>query len=949
MEELKHNALQDLKTRWSSADRKAREEARYLKFEERMIVRVNEHFYESFAEEKAKYELLNSNVESLLRDMLFVKKDLGRATVQLGEMDTILAEHCETTINKVMTHLNQYKSQYTIQMSYMKEAIDETINQLNEQLKALAGQVALLESMKQSYEQETVPTIEHHKSEIGNIHQQLDQDQQLFQALKEENELKDKTIVSIQETINNNQKQQEKSLKALEAHVDASNEFYSEEMLWMKNLTKSIHQSVQDFKGTYDTFVNKTTKTIDVILSGESSHEQYQLLLKTVCHYYRQYEFFQLIQVQQVILSKEIQQEQQKLQDEGLLVEPNSTGSTNALQKKLKALNEIKEKYSQQFIHEQRKKISDELGEAVRRIAFYVVVKSDNYVTSYYIQHQVLKVNNTFKLDQEYNQPPPLHSNNNNNDKSANTSNRPHSANATSSKLKASKLPPKSPDRQRSNSPGRPKTSTKTYAFDDNEATNAKMNKVTTHLYDFNNDNLSVDSIRKQYLGKIREEIENKLSAKDEKQLYKSASFSSFSSQTTGATMSAADLLLLTTSNISMIKDIREKFIIQFMKMLEIALVSFPKIPFFHGVNSLLRTNSIFPATSHTPLLASGVHAPLEQCLACDRPLIDDWKAYDGGGNGRGLTRRPRSASHITSTYHHNPFQGFLQQTLTQGLQPMTVYNQQGFVPIALAPSQASGGPIHTRSVDFLPPIQQVLNSSIESQTSFISTTGGEAEFIENKASVASYKSNTNQSQKSSKSNNNNNNQNNNFNASTSMSLSKSASNDNRSVTHEVVVDDTPSASAKLTITLKSRKETRSPSPSPATSPISKLGSPKQLPYDRVQNEFTIRTTLSPTNRNRSNTSGAPSPSIIETYSQVQANATLPGNLLENTATSFVAEATIPAVNSEILVDTLAHQFPKDVSIRPKYMESSIAESNTPEISLQSRKLFGKEETNEER
>lgn len=929
MEELKQNALQDMRSRWSSADRKAKEEERYKMFEDRILMKMDEYYNEQIATEKDKYNKLILTIKELHKEFNLMKKDLSRILIQVGDFEPLFQEKTEVIMNKVLTNLNNYKSQYIIQMTYMKESIDEQVQQLIQKQTFFHEQLTILQTMKQDYDDNTIPMMKQYQINFNHINDQLNQHQTTFQLLKQENELKDNTILTISEVINNNQKTNEKSLKALENHVDDSNQFFSEEMVWIKNLSKNIHQSLQDFKVIYDTYVTKTNKTIDVILSGESSHEQYQILIQTVCHYYKQYEFYQLIQVQQIVLMKEVTEEQQRLEAQQALLDPHNTtepkqaappqsSSNNALQKKLKILNEIKEKYSQQFVHEQRKKISDELSEAVRRLAFYVVVKSDNYVTSHYILNQILKVNHTFKFGDEYQQPPPINATQTTNKTNAAT--RPHSANATMSKLKTSKLPPKSPDKFTS-TPGRAKTVS--YAFDDNETTNAKLNKVvSTHLYTFNNENLSIDSIRKQYRQKIREEIEKKLSAKDDKQLYRS-SFSSASSTTIGG--SAADLIMLTNANIPMIKEIRDKFISQFMKMLEITLVSFPKIPFFHGINSTLRTNSIFPATS-------GVSVPLENCLACDRPLIDDWK-----GQGMKDNRRPRSASHITSTYHHNPFQGFVQNTFTQGNHNNNTNNsflfpiisQQMFMPVALPPNQfTSETSEHTRSAEYLQQIPTVTKShSMDSQQSILSYSQTEGDL---KTTAKSKSSNNN--------------------TSINRSLSRSMSDDNQSIhqsasSHELVLDETPTASAKLTITLKGKRDTveRSPSPSSPGRLSQKIGSPQSRPHDRVMDEFTTRTTLSPTNNGRELTLHAHS--IIESYSQVQAHATLPlSEHIDASSIPFIAEATIPALNSEVLADTLAYQFPKDVSIRPKYLESSIIDSLTPEISLQSRKIFGKEE-----
>jgi hypothetical protein len=681
LEELKATALQDLKQRWSSADRKEKEAARYKIFQDKMINYFNNYYEDKFKDEKAKMEDLITRLLNQEKEMHFCKTQLQRMIVTLDSYDTIINEKADSINVKVQQQVSSFKSQLVVQLMQLKDNLDERLETVQKHLTDVDSKNEVYDELKTNHER-SFEIIQQHSKELKVNESKFFNLRSDITDLQQKDEETKMTLANVNMNILSHHTLIDKNFKLNEFKVDELNGFFSEEITWLKNISKNFHVSFHDYKENNENTLLKLNKTIDLILSGETSYETYKLLLKSISHYYKQYEFYKLIGIQQQ-----------------LFVQRKENGGGALDEKILKMLNSLKNDFSEKFLKEQRIKIANELSECARRIAFYIVVKTDNYVTSYYILNHLLKVNSNFDhLAHDNNNNPktmkktpekqkkdsfknPFENNNSEDSQLPSAGPAVNNNNATGSTTTTGNVhtttsnnnPPKK---------GNKTNTTKKYSYDDNEYLNKKFFPNHPMPSTMSAANINIESVREEYLKKIKNEltdlINNSGKNKDEKRnlsllIHDNPNDNKNDNNNNDdiplSHDSILDYLTINRSNQLIIQDIREKFLIQFMRVINLTLSSFPKIPLFNGVQSFLRTNAF-----HSPTLGGvGVvgrpggnefmqdmdltHS--ETCLACNRPMI----LQENPGNQKPdfttsiHNKRPKSASAMSSTYHHkNPF-----------------------------------------------------------------------------------------------------------------------------------------------------------------------------------------------------------------------------------------------------------------------------------------------------
>jgi hypothetical protein len=936
LEELKATALQDLKQRWSSADRKEKEAARYKIFQDKMIMYFNNYYEDKFKDEKAKMEDLITRLLNQEKDMHFCKTQLQRMIVTLDSYDTIINEKADSINVKVQQQVSSFKSQLVVQLMQLKDNLDERLETVQKHLTDVDSKNEVYDELKTNHER-SFEIIQQHSKELKVNDSKFFNLRSDITDLQQRDEETRMTLANVNMNILNNHKLIDKNFKLSEFKVDELNGFFSEEITWLKNISKNFHVSFHDYKENNENTLLKLNKTIDLILSGETSYETYKLLLKSISHYYKQYEFYKLIGIQQQ-----------------LFVQRKENGGGALDEKILKMLNSLKNDFSEKFLKEQRIKIANELSECARRIAFYIVVKTDNYVTSYYILNHLLKVNSNFDhLAHDSNNNPnktmkktpekqkkdafknpfenttsedapmpfaPAVNNNTNNTTGSTTTGNTHN---TSSNTNPSKK-------------GNKTHTTKKYSYDDNEYLNKKFFPNHPMPATMNAANINIESVREEYLKKIKTEltdlINNNGKNKDEKRslsllIHDNPNDNNNNDDVPLSHDSILDYLTVNRANQLIIQDIREKFLIQFMRVINLTLSSFPKIPLFNGVQSFLRTNALHSPT-RGGVVGGGAGEFMqdmdlthnETCLACNRPMI--LQEQPGGNQKPDFTtsihnKRPKSASAMSSTYHHkNPFANIQFQPFM-----MTLAGGGGgsagnttFVPITLSeqqqmnnnnqqndPNREPSPPLiyedfplpshsHDDEQDQKAKRPELFLSKDEHDHSTPTTTTLEGRGRASSPPGPLVNNNSSHHLMKFKSSN----------------LDLSSSEEAKNLFTNSGLGKPPTAavaSSTATVTVPVAKKTKG----------------------MINSDFVTRTTLTPV---KAPPAPAPKNSSMQVSQSVPnfSNSSTPGpEPLNNNARTYILETQVPVMTGkEMLVDSLAHQFPKEMTIHSKHIEAGL-------------------------
>jgi hypothetical protein len=407
-----------------------------------------------------------------------------------------------------------------------------------------------------------------------------------------------------------------------------------------------------------------------------------------------------------------------------------------------------------------------------------------------------------------------------------------------------------------------------------------------------------------------------------------------------------------------MVRELREKFLLQFLKVIQLTLLSFPKIPFFHGVHSFLKATSIFPSSSSNGV--NQMNLLDELCMACNRPMAmtnpaaaTTMQPFAGTNNpSHHHQARPRSASHISSTYHHrDPFANLQyqenyhhhnNQTMARAMSPTTSNGNNMFIPINLLPNQQFAASIplvlsptmsHGDQVleDLPPPThsydsadqprQQQQHQQQQRQDQLLQASFSAPSFEESPGGHSAHK--VLRMKSSNLTNNNNNNV-------APSAPPPAAVTDSRKINDIFAIKTT-------------------------------LGNP--VPRKKT-NSLSATTTSTSSNNNNANTNNKTHTTLVTSISLPMINTMnheedkdIHGNQEEfdrfppqTIRPQFdpppMLMATLPVMTTELLVDSLAHQFPKDVSIHSKHVESEkITNLVENEMNMiHARKLIGKEQ-----
>lgn len=354
MANLKNLAMEDMQARWSLDEKKR-------KAEEAAVAQQQAIFAQIKIWQAAEKDKENERQEASLKRLYEAEKEISSSRKELTRQLATLDENNKQTLLKVEAHgtkltaaLSSFKSQTALQLSVMKETIDEEQAKLESTLTANTSRIATLETsdkQRNTAQNSLVEVLERMRSRIMAIEEVAEDSHNEIATLTD-------SLHSLQEELqaftNSNLLLQKRQTGLAESLQEAQS-FYDEELRWVRAVQQEAAVKGTELNKRLEQHMTHTQGALEALLTEEGGSARYQSLLQS--------------------LSSAINRCLKYKQATSTLAS-NTAGLSAADKSKLEGY---------------RRKVSSELGKCLKRAAAFVALKADEQVLSHAIKTRLLR------------------------------------------------------------------------------------------------------------------------------------------------------------------------------------------------------------------------------------------------------------------------------------------------------------------------------------------------------------------------------------------------------------------------------------------------------------------------------------------------------------------------------------------------------------------------------
>lgn len=399
VENLKQMALDDLHARWALEEKTNREEEKWSDMMTKMQNQLNDFKVALDAENVQKHGELSAKVVVLEKETKVTKRELKLLISNSQESERAQLARSESNQQHLMGELGQFKTQITAKVGFVKDALDEAHDKLDNLVRQeVLTRVSKVETLVEVKARDFHKTLHEKAHEIAQridriLKHNESQDASLSDHLRKiEHNRRD--IILIQQVLQDHQQ----NIAKTNTNIKELSAFYDEEINWLKNIAKESARSVTEFKKTYETYVQETQVTLTALGSEEGSNERYQKLQTSVSTL--------LVKVDKwfdkaALVSLQYPHDQHK----------DSTNPASSNTAPEKPASSTRDPFHHLF-QRVRGELAAGLGKSARRCAQFIALKTEEDLLIYYLQRHILRHRHDAFYDQTHHhqQPNPVHS-----------------------------------------------------------------------------------------------------------------------------------------------------------------------------------------------------------------------------------------------------------------------------------------------------------------------------------------------------------------------------------------------------------------------------------------------------------------------------------------------------------------------------------------------------------